>query len=50
MIAAAMVIATFSAAEMVLELDVDATVMQDYDMLEVEGAGDGMENEGVANR
>ena len=44
-----MVFATYSAVDMVLELDVDKTVTRDDDMLEVEGAEDGAEKEGDAN-
>ena len=42
-----MVSADSSAENLVLELDVDATVQRDYDILEVEGANDGVEKEGV---
>ena len=34
---------------LVLELDVEATLPPDDDMLEVEGAGTGVEKEGVVN-
>ena len=44
-----MVFATYSAVDMVLELDVDKTVPRDDDMLEVEGAEDEVEKEGVVN-
>ena len=44
-----MVVAASSAVELVLELDVDATVTQDDDMLEVEGVKDWVENKVVAN-
>ena len=43
-----MVVSAFSTANMVLQLDVDATVPIDYDILEVEGAEDGVEKESVA--
>ena len=49
LIAAVMVVIASSAAKLVLELDVDATVPRDDDMLEVEGAEDGAEKEGDAN-
>ena len=49
LIAAVMVVATYSVANLVLELDIEATVTQGDDMLEVEGAKDGVEKEGVAN-
>ena len=45
-----MVVAASSAADMVLELDVDTTVPRDDDILEVEGTKDGVEKEGVVNR
>ena len=45
---AIMVVSAFSTANMVLQLDVDATVPIDYDILEVEGAEDGVEKESVA--
>ena len=44
-----MVVIDSSVAKLVLELDVDATVPRDDDMLEVEGAEDGAEKEGDAN-
>ena len=34
---------------MVLELDVDTTVPQDDDMIEVEGTKDGVKKKGIAN-
>ena len=45
-----MVVAAFSAANLVLELDVDANVPRDDYMLELEGAEDGVEKESVATR
>ena len=48
-IAAVMVVAAFSAANLVLELDVDANVPRDDYMLELEGAEDGVEKEDIAN-
>ena len=45
-----MFVAASSAADMVLELDVDTTVPRDDDILEVEGTKDGVEKEGVVNR
>ena len=47
---AIMVVSAFSTANLVLQLDVDATVPIDYDILEVEGAEDGVEKESVATR
>ena len=44
-----MFVAASSVSNMVLELDVDTTVPQDDDMIEVEGTKDGVEREGVAN-
>ena len=44
-----MFVAASSVSNMVLELDVDTTVPQDDDMLEVEVAKDGVEKEDVAN-
>ena len=42
-------VAASSDADMVLERDVETTVPQDDDMIEVEGTKDGVEREGVAN-
>ena len=50
LLAVVMVVAASSSANIVLELGVDVNVPRDYDMLEVEGAEDGMEKKGVANR
>ena len=44
-----MFVAASSVDDMVLELDVDTTVPQDDDMLEVEVTKDGVEKEDVAN-
>ena len=44
-----MVVASYSATKLVLELDMDATVPRDDDMLELDGAEDGVEKEGVAS-
>ena len=45
-----MVVAYYSATKLVLELDMDATVPQDDDMLEVDGSEDRVEKEGVTNK
>ena len=45
-----MFVAAYYATKLVLELDMDATVPRDDDMLEVDGAEDGVEKEGVANK
>ena len=45
-----MVVATSSAFKLVLELDMDATVPLNDNMLEVEGASDRAEKEFFANR
>ena len=44
-----MVVSDSYAEKLVLELDVEATLLQDDDMLEVEGTEDEVEKEGVAN-
>ena len=49
MLGAVMVVTASSVAKLVLELDMDPTVPQDGDMLEVEGAEDGVEKEDIAN-
>ena len=44
-----MTVIGYYSSDMVLELDVDATVMKDYYMLEVKGAKYRVEKEGAAN-
>ena len=44
-----MTVIGYYSSDMVLELDVDATVMKDYYMLEVKGAKYRVEKQGAAN-